>query len=150
MSVRVLEREQLIARPREAVFAFFADAYNLESLTPPWLRFGIRTPHPIEMRAGALIAYRMRLHGLPVRWLTEIEEWEPEVRFVDSQVKGPYSLWHHTHTFEDREGATLMRDRVRYALPLGPLGEFARVALVDSDLRRIFDFRREAVARLLG
>jgi ligand-binding SRPBCC domain-containing protein len=150
VSIRVLEREQLIAKPREEVFAFFADAYNLEALTPPWLRFGIRTPRPIEMRAGAVIAYRMRLHGLPVRWLTEIEEWEPDVRFVDRQVKGPYGLWHHTHTFEDREGATLMRDRVRYALPLGPLGELARVALVDSDLWRIFDFRREAVARLLG
>jgi ligand-binding SRPBCC domain-containing protein len=150
LKVHVLEREQLIARPRGEVFAFFADAYNLEALTPPWLRFGIRTPRPIEMRAGAQIAYRMRLHGLALRWLTEIEEWEPGVRFVDRQVKGPYGLWHHTHTFEDRPGATLMRDRVRYALPLGPLGELARVALVDSDLRRIFDFRREAVARLLG
>ena len=150
MNVQVLEREQLIGRPREEVFGFFADAFNLEDLTPPWLRFAIRTPAPIEMRAGARIAYRMRLHGLPVRWLTEIEEWEPEARFVDRQIKGPYSLWHHTHTFEDREGATLMRDRVRYALPLGPLGELARLALVDSDLRRIFDFRRETVARLLG
>ncbi|HEX4436618.1 MAG TPA: SRPBCC family protein [Solirubrobacteraceae bacterium] len=150
MKVHVLEREQLIAKPRGEVFAFFADAYNLEALTPPWLRFAIRTRRPIEMRKGAMIAYRMRLHGLPVRWLTEIEEWEPQVRFVDRQIKGPYSLWHHTHTFEDREGATLMRDRVRYALPLGPLGELARLALVDSDLRRIFDFRREVVARLLG
>jgi ligand-binding SRPBCC domain-containing protein len=150
VNVHVLEREQLIARPREEVFAFFADAYNLQALTPPWLGFNIRTPGPIEMRPGALIVYRMRLHGLPVRWLTEIEEWEPEARFVDRQVRGPYSLWHHTHTFEDREGATLMRDRVRYALPLGPLGELARLVLVDSDLRRIFDFRREAVARRLG
>ena len=146
----MLEREQVIPRPREEVFGFFADAYNLEALTPPWLRFGVRTPRPIEMRPGTLIAYGMRLHGLPVRWLTEIEEWEPGVRFVDRQLRGPYRLWHHTHTFEDRPEGTLMRDRVRYALPLGPLGEIARAAFVAGDLRRIFDFRRDAVAGLLG
>jgi ligand-binding SRPBCC domain-containing protein len=150
VTVRVLEREQLIGRPRDQVFAFFADAYNLEALTPPWLRFGVQTPRPVEMRPGALIAYRMRLHGLPVRWLTRIEEWEPGRGFVDRQLKGPYRIWHHTHTFEEHPGGTRMRDVVRYALPLGPLGELARVALVDRDLRRIFDFRREAVAGLLG
>ncbi len=148
--VQVIEREQLIARARPEVFAFFADALNLEPLTPPWLNFGVLTPAPIEMRQGAEIAYRMRLHGLPVRWLTRIEEWDPESRFVDRQLRGPYRLWHHTHTFEDRDGATLMCDRVRYAIPFGPLGRAAEALLVRRDLKAIFDFRREAVERLLG
>lgn len=148
MRERLLERTQTIARPREEVFAFFADAHNLEAITPPWLHFGVRTPRPIAMDAGTLIAYRMRLHGLPVRWLTRIEEWEPDVRFVDRQLRGPYSLWHHTHTFEDVPAGTLMHDRVRYALPLGPLGDVAHNAFVGADLAKIFDFRRAAVAAL--
>ncbi len=146
----MLEREQLIARPRAEVFAFFADARNLEAITPPWLRFGIETPGPVEMRRGTLISYRMSLHGLSVRWLTRIEEWEPQRRFVDRQLRGPYALWHHTHCFDDRARGTVMCDRVRYALPLGPLGELARGAFVDRDLGRIFDFRRDAVAALLA
>jgi ligand-binding SRPBCC domain-containing protein len=150
MSVHLLDREQLIARPRQEVFAFFADAHNLEALTPPWLHFGVRTPRPIAMEAGTLIAYRMRLHGVPVRWLTRIEEWQPGEHFVDRQLRGPYRLWHHTHTFEDAAAGTLMRDRVRYALPLGPLGKAAHAALVRRDLARIFDFRRDAVAGLLS
>lgn len=150
MAELILEREQLIARPRGEVFEFFADAHNLEAITPPWLRFGVQTPRPIEMRAGTLIAYRMRLRGIPVRWLTRIDQWQPDVGFVDRQLKGPYRLWHHTHAFEDRDGGTLMRDTVRYALPLGALGEIARRAFVAGDLWRIFDFRRDAVASLLG
>lgn len=150
MKVHVLEREQLFPRERTEVFAFFGDAHNLEAITPPWLRFGVQTPRPIAMAPGTLIAYRMRLHGVPVRWLTRIDEWVPAERFVDRQLRGPYSLWHHTHTFEDTAGGTLMRDRVRYALPLGPLGELARRILVDRDLERIFDFRRAAVAALLA
>lgn len=150
MQELILEREQLIPRPRGEVFAFFADAYNLEAITPPWLRFGVQTPRPIEMRAGTLIAYRMRLHGVPVRWLTRIEQWQPGVRFVDRQLRGPYRLWHHTHEFAERDGGTAMRDTVRYALPLGPLGALANRAFVAGDLRRIFDFRREAIASILG
>jgi|ERR1700722_6272214 len=150
MSEHVLERVQLIARERSAVFAFFADAHNLESLTPPWLKFGLLTQGSIQMAVGTLIGYRMRLHAIPVRWLTRIEEWRPESSFVDRQLRGPYKLWHHTHIFEDHEEGTLMRDRVRYALPFGPLGEVAHLAFVRHDLRRIFDYRRDAVARLLG
>ncbi len=148
--VQLLEREQLIAREPTEVFGFFADAMNLESLTPPLLHFSVLTPPPIEMRTGALISYRMRVHGIPVRWLTRIEQWEPESRFVDRQLRGPYRLWHHTHTFEPVAGGTLMRDRVRYAIPLGPLGRVAEALFVRRDLERIFDFRREAVERLLN
>lgn len=149
MTVRVLERSQHLPGRPEEVFGFFADAWNLEAITPPWLRFRVVTPRPLEMRAGAHIAYRLRLHGMPIRWLTRIEVWEPPLRFVDVQVRGPYRLWHHTHRFEPDDDGTLMRDRVRYALPLGPLGELAHAALVRRDLERIFAFRHEAVAARL-
>ncbi len=112
------------------------------------LGFEVVTPRPIEMGVGTLIEYRLRLHRVPVRWRTRIEAWEPPRRFVDGQVKGPYSLWEHTHTFEeDGPGATVIRDRVRYAIPFGPLGELADRLLVQRDLRQIFDYRRDAVAR---
>ena len=149
----MLRREQRLPGPPDAVFPFFADAGNLEAITPGWLAFRIVTPRPLEMRAGALIEYRLRLHGVPVAWLTRIEEWGPDPlrpRFVDAQLKGPYALWHHTHEFEpDGAGGTLMRDTVRYALPFGPLGEIARRLFVARDLAAIFDFRADAVARSL-
>jgi ligand-binding SRPBCC domain-containing protein len=132
------------------VFAFFADAFNLERITPPWLGFRVLTPGPVTMGRDTRIEYRLRLHGLPIRWLTRIEAWEPPVRFADVQIRGPYRLWHHTHTFEPDDAGTLMRDTVRYALPLGPLGELARRAFVARDLERIFDFRRDAVRDLLA
>jgi len=148
MRVHTLTRTQLLAHPVGEVFPFFADALNLERITPPLLRFEVVTPGPIEMRVGALIEYRLRLHGLKVDWLTRIEEWEPGVRFVDSQLAGPYRLWHHTHTFEEHDEGTLMRDVVRYALPAWPLGELA-LPLVRRDLARIFDYRRDGVSGLL-
>ena len=150
--VHVLERTQRLALPVERVFAFYAQARNLKALTPPWMGFAVVTPEPIQMRAGALIDYRLKLHGVPVRWCTRIEAWEPPVRFVDIQVRGPYALWEHTHSFErDSEDAAVIRDRVRYALPLGPLGQIAHAAFVRRDLNRVFDYRARAVAeRLLG
>jgi len=149
----VLRREQRLPRPPHEVFPFFADAGNLEAITPPWLGFRVVTPRPIEMREGALIEYRLRVHGLPISWLTRIEEWETDPthpRFVDVQLNGPYSLWHHTHEFRPHpDGGTLMTDTVRYALPFGPLGSLAHRVLVRRDLERIFDFRARAVpARL--
>jgi ligand-binding SRPBCC domain-containing protein len=147
MKIHVLEREQLLPRPPGEVFPFFADARNLETITPPLLRFRVITPAPVEMRAGTLLQYRLRLHGLSLDWLTRIAEWVPGERFVDEQIAGPYKLWHHTHEFEPHgDGATLMRDTVRYALPLWPLGELS-APLVRRDLARIFDFRHAACAR---
>ena len=146
----VLRREQRIPGGPDSSFGFFADAGNLEAITPPWLGFRIVTPRPIEMRAGTLIEYRLRLHGVPVSWLTRIEEWEPGMRFVDAQLTGPYKLWHHTHEFApDGEGGTIMRDTVRYALPYGPLGELAHGLFVARDLDAIFDFRTRRVAEAL-
>ena len=142
-----LVREQRLPRPPSEVFPFFADAGNLEAITPPWLSFSITTPRPIAMRQGALIEYRLRLHGIPIRWLTVIADWEPGVRFVDTQIRGPYALWHHTHEFERDGEGTLMRDTVRYALPYGPFGRLAHRLFVAGDLERIFDYRAGALRR---
>lgn len=137
-----------LAQPRPEVFAFFADAANLEALTPPWLRFRIVNPRPVEMRAGARIDYRLRVHGLPVRWKTGITVWEPPHRFVDEQLRGPYRLWVHEHTFEDAPGGgTLVCDRVRYRVPFGRL---ANRLVVERDVRTIFTYRSAALLRIFG
>jgi ligand-binding SRPBCC domain-containing protein len=150
-AIHMLERRQRIERPIEEVFAFYCDARNLERITPPLLGFDVTTPGLIEMGVGTLIEYRLRLHRVPVRWRTRIETWEPPRRFVDVQIKGPYSLWEHTHTFEeDGPGATVIEDRVRYSIPFGLLGDLANRLLVQRDLRQIFDYRRDAVARELA
>ncbi len=148
--VHRLERSQRIPRRREEVFAFFADASNLEAITPPFLRFRIVSPLPIEMGPGARIEYALSLGGVPLRWRTRITEWEPGVRFVDEQESGPYRLWRHTHRFEGQGGSTMMRDLVEYAEPLGVLGWAAHVLFVERALDRIFDFRREAIRRRFG
>ena len=137
----VIRRQQRVQGDPDTVFDYFADAGNLEAITPPWLQFRIVTPRPIEMRLGTLIEYRLALHGLPINWLTRIEEWVPGERFVDVQLHGPYALWHHTHEFEPDGDGTIVRDTVRYALPLGPLGVLAHRAFVHRDLERIFDYR---------
>ncbi|MCU0257684.1 MAG: SRPBCC family protein [Solirubrobacteraceae bacterium] len=150
MHVHTLHREQILDGTPDEVFPFFADALNLEALTPPLLRFRVITPGPITMQVGTLIQYRLRLHGVPVGWKTLIQDWTPGVRFVDTQLSGPYRLWHHTHTFEPLPGGrTRMTDVVRYAIGFGPLGELAHRALVRRDVEAIFDFRAEAIGPLL-
>jgi ligand-binding SRPBCC domain-containing protein len=148
--VQILERSQRLEVPIARAFEFYGDALNLEAITPPWLGFEVTTPAPIEMGEGTLLDYRLKLHGVPVRWQTRIAVWEPPTRFVDVQVKGPYKLWEHAHSFEpDGEGAVLLGDRVRYALPLGPLGLIAQRLFVRRDVERIFDHRHQAVAAQL-
>jgi hypothetical protein len=147
---QILERTQRVELPLERTFALFADAGNLEAITPPWLRFRIVSPRPIEMAPGTLIEYRLALHRIPVRWETRIEAWEPPLRFVDAQLSGPYELWHHTHTFEADAEATVIRDRVRYRIGFGPLGALALRLFVRRDLERIFDYRRDAIERLVS
>ncbi len=127
----------------EAVFAYFADAQNLNAMTPPWLHFRILTPDPIVMRAGVLIDYSIRLHGVGLRWRTEISVWDPPHRFVDEQRSGPYRRWWHEHTFEAQDGGTLAGDHVEYDVPGGAL---VQRLLVTPDLQRIFAYRK---ARLL-
>ena len=137
-----LVREQFFTRPRKEIFAFFADAANLERITPESLRFEMLTPMPIEMKPGALLDYRLKLFGIPVRWTSRIETFEPETSFSDVQIKGPYRSWHHRHEFFEHEDGTLMRDTVDYALPLGPLGALVRRLFVSRNLDRIFLHRR--------
>jgi ligand-binding SRPBCC domain-containing protein len=148
--VHLLERQQRVELPIERAFDFYGDARNLELLTPPWLRFEVLTPRPIEMGAGTLLDYKLQLHRLPIRWQTRIETWDRPRGFVDTQVRGPYTLWEHTHVFEeDGPEATIIHDRIRYSIPFGPLGEIANRLFVQRDLRTIFDYRHDAVVREL-
>jgi len=151
MRIHTLVREQLLDGTPDQVFDFFGDAHNLEAITPPLLRFTVITPRPIAMAVGTLIEYRLRIHGLPVRWQTLIQDWVPGVRFVDAQLRGPYALWHHTHTFEPAGGGrTLMRDTVRYAIGFGPFGDLAHRAFVARDVAAIFDHRARVLGPLLA
>jgi ligand-binding SRPBCC domain-containing protein len=146
----ILERTQVVPLPRAEVFSFFADPRNLEAITPAFLHFSILPPVPWSLDVDSRIDYRLSLFGVPFRWRTRIAAWVPGIRFVDVQERGPYALWHHTHTFADDGGGTRVSDRVEYRLPLGPLGEVAHPVLVRRTLARIFDHRQERVAELLG
>lgn len=146
----VLHSRQWVPAPREECFAFFSDAANLEALTPPFLKFRILTPLPIEMRAGALIEYRLSLLGVPMPWLTRIEDWRPGQGFTDVQLRGPYARWVHRHTFSPADEGTWVRDEVEYALPLAPLSGPVQALFVRPRLREIFAYRQQAIARLLG
>jgi ligand-binding SRPBCC domain-containing protein len=145
-----LRREQWIPRPVDEVFAFFADAGNLETITPPFLGFKILSVNSDPIVAGTEIRYKLSLHGLPIHWLTEIRTWNPPHRFVDIQRSGPYRLWHHTHTFEAHGDRTRMTDVVRYTLPFGALGRLVHSLKVRSDVRTIFDYRRKKITELFG
>lgn len=148
MRTHRLEREQILARPLEEVFSFFAEASNLALLTPPSMHFRLITAQPVQMRDGTLIEYRLRVRGVPIRWVSRIEDWAENRGFADRQLKGPYRHWFHRHEFEATGEGTRIIDRVEYALPLGVLGLLA-LPLVRRDLDAIFAYRREAVARLL-
>lgn len=150
MRLQRLEREQVVKRPLGEVLEFFARAENLERITPPWLSLQVLTPATIEMGSGTLIDYRLRLHGLPLRWTSRINLWVQERRSIDQQVHGPYRFWRHLHQFVPAGRSTCVRDRVEYALPLGWLGHLIGLPVVRADLVRIFDYRRAAIARLLG
>ncbi len=138
-----------LSLPMDRVYAFFADAWNLERITPPELRFHITTPHPLLMSTGTLIDYRLRLFGIPLRWRTVISLWDPPHRFIDEQLEGPYAEWVHLHEFDEEEQQTTMRDTVEFRLPLWPLGEVA-LPLVAVQLHRIFSFRQLKTAAILA
>lgn len=145
-----LRQEQWIPRPIEEVFAFFADARNLEEITPPWLGFRILAISSAAVSAGTEIRYRLRVHGMPIFWRTEIRKWQSPHRFVDVQASGPYKLWHHTHRFEAHEGKTRMLDIVRYRLPFGFVGRIIHALKVRGDVRQIFDYRRQRIQELFA
>ena len=150
MTVYKLHRELYVSRPLPEVFEFFSRAENLERLTPPWMMFRVLTPGPIEMTEGTTIAYALRVRGIPLRWLTLIERWNPPFEFVDIQTKGPYSLWRHTHRFSEIDGGTLIVDTVEYAMPLGVLGRLIHRIQVAEDLSLIFDYREQVVRELFA
>ncbi len=147
MLIREFHADQWLPRPMDEVFPFFGDAGNLQQLTPSWLRFKILTPRPIEMRPGALIDYRLRVHGFPLRWQSEITAWEPPFRFVDEQRRGPYRLWVHEHSFQSIGGGSLCRDAESYAVPFDIL---MHRLFVRPDIERIFAFRRCVLAARFG
>ncbi len=147
MRIHTFTQEQWLPQPRGEIFSFFADARNLEAITPPWVGFQILTPEPIAMKVGAIIDYRIRLHGFSLRWRTEITAWSPSDLFVDEQRRGPYRRWIHTHRFADRDGGTLCLDEVEYAVPGGAL---VNRWLVRPDIARIFAYRRQVLAGRFG
>jgi len=139
--------EQWLDRPLEEVFAFFSDARNLEAITPRQLNFRILTPGPIRLEAGARIDYQLTLYGVPVKWATLIERWEPPHEFVDVQLRGPYKVWRHTHRFLAEGQGTRMIDDVAYELPLGPLGRMVEALWARREVSRIFAYRTEVITR---
>ena len=149
MKVYKMKKELFVKRELREVFAFFEQPENLERLTPSTLGFKILTPSPIKMKEGALIDYTIRLGGVPVHWQTLISDYDPPYRFVDEQLKGPYTFWHHTHTFTEKDGGTLIADEVRYVLPFGILGRFVHSLFVKRQLMHIFDFRSSVIKEIL-
>ena len=147
MRLFFIDQEQRLNRPLEEVFEFFSACHNLEQLTPPWLHFQILTPEPVTMAPGTLIDYKLRIHGIPQRWQSEITCWDPPHRFVDEQRKGPYRLWIHEHRFKAEGAHTLVRDQVRYAVPGGWL---IQRLFVQRDVRQIFDYRGKRLEQLFG
>ncbi len=145
---KVYITEQYLPAAPEKVFPFFADAYNLEKITPPLLQFKVEKVSTPEIQTGSLIDYRLKIRGIPVRWRTRIEEWAPPIHFVDTQLKGPYTQWHHTHQFKKLGAGTLMTDTVKYRLPLGLAGTLAAGWYVKSDVRKIFEYRKKIVGGL--
>lgn len=151
MKVHVLERTQRVPAPLDEVFAFFARPENLVEITPPNLGFQILTPSPIAMKEGAVIDYVVRLGGVPMRWRTLITCHEPPHKFVDEQLSGPYSFWHHTHTFGAlADGGTELGDVVRYVLPFGRLGDLVHSLAVHRQVEGIFNHRRQVIAARFG
>jgi ligand-binding SRPBCC domain-containing protein len=150
MSKHNIRREIWLPHSREEVFEFFSAARNLEQITPPLLKFEVLTPEPIPMGEGTLIDYRLRVHGLPLRWRTKITRWNPPYQFADIQLKGPYKLWDHTHTFLEENGGTRMIDEVVYELPFGPLGDLVHALSVRRDVEEIFRYRNSIIGSLFA
>jgi ligand-binding SRPBCC domain-containing protein len=150
MKIHTLKRELLVRRPVEEVFSFFENAGNLARITPSNLRFNILTPLPIDMKAGTLIDYTIRVLGIGVHWRTLITGYDPPYGFTDKQLRGPYTFWHHRHEFIATADGTLIRDKVTYALPFGVIGRLAHALFVKSQLRHIFDFRSSVIREMFG
>ena len=143
-----LTLSQWLPKTPEQLFPFYGDAYNLEKITPDLLSFKVITPKPIEMKPGTLIDYKLKVRGLPIRWTTKITEWDPPHRFCDTQLKGPYKQWIHTHTFTEENGGTRCDDVVEYAPPGGPLAPLINKFFVQGDVEKIFIHRTKVLEEL--
>lgn len=150
MSRHSIRREIWLPQSREEVFEFFSAARNLEQITPPLLNFHVLTPEPIPMKEGTLIDYKLKVRGLPMKWRTKITRWNPPYQFADVQLKGPYKMWDHTHTFLEEDGGTRMIDEVIYELPFGPLGDIVHALMVRSDVEEIFRYRNSVIGALFA
>lgn len=150
MRTHTLKRVQRFHHPVREVFAFFETPENLAVITPPWLDFTILTPGPISMRQGAVIDYTIRWLTIPVRWTSLISVYMPPVRFVDEQIRGPYRLWRHTHSFAESDGWTTMTDEVEYRVPYGIAGTIAHALVLRHQLEEIFHYRAETIGRVFG
>lgn len=146
MKTYTLSTELLIEKPIDEVFSFFSDAHNLVEITPPRMKLVVLTPSPIEMQIGTLIDYRLKLRGIPLRWQSEITEWNPPHKFVDEQRKGPYRAWIHTHIFDETDQGTMVTDHVEYAV-LG--GQIVDKLFVRPDLKKIFEYRFKRLQEIL-
>ncbi len=140
--------DQWFPQPIDDAFAFFSQPHNLEQITPPWLRFHVVRAEN-ELHTGSNIEYRLRLHGVPMRWISEITAWQPPHLFIDTQLRGPYAKWHHQHRFFSEDGGTRIQDEVHYALPFGLIGELAHKLMVRRQVEEIFEFRQRRLAELL-
>jgi ligand-binding SRPBCC domain-containing protein len=148
LNEKEIEFVQWIPASLDEVFAFFSAASNLEKLTPPWLHFKIIGQSTPQIQKGTLIDYQLKLRGLPFKWKTLIEEWNPQHSFVDTQLKGPYKLWHHTHIFEAKDGGVLVTDRIRYEVPMGLIGDLVAGNYVKKDVTKIFNYRKKIISEI--
>jgi len=149
MADHIMETRVWVGRSRPDVFAFFDDPANLARLTPPSFRLGLAAG-PATMTAGAVLDYRLRWLGIPIRWRAYVREYDPPYRFLDVQLRGPYARWEHRHRFLEEDGGTVIEDRVVYRLPLGGLGRLAHAVVVGRQLRALWGYRTRRLAELLG
>lgn len=149
-SDRTLETEVILSKPVSEVFPFFADAKNLERITPPWLHFRILDQSTPEIGEGTIFNYKLRIRGVPIHWRSKITKWKDNDRFMDMQLKGPYSKWEHLHTFEEHPNGTLMRDIVHYKVPLGIVGDFVAGWYVKRDVEKIFEYRKQEILKIFN
>jgi ligand-binding SRPBCC domain-containing protein len=145
-----LARKTFIPSPMDRIFEFFSRAENLDRITPPWLHFKVLTKIPIHMEKGTLIDYALKLHGLPIRWKSQITKWEPPHLFVDTQIKGPYTIWIHQHHFRKQNGGTVMEDIVEYGVPGCILEPLIHFVFVRRDLDQIFDYREKSLVKIFS
>jgi ligand-binding SRPBCC domain-containing protein len=142
--------EQFVPRPLEEVFYFFSQAKNLEKISPPFLKFQVKNQSTASIQEGTVIDYRLKVRGIPARWRSKISNWNPPYEFSDLQELGPYKHWFHTHSFEAVSGGTLIRDLVRYKLPISPLGDWVAQKFVKSEIHKIFQYRQKVIRELFS